>query len=317
MMPTLALWLMVTGVGAGTDRVALNDACVGCHPTEAAQWSGSEHATSFVDEPFQSALLRDPTAFCRGCHAPEQDARETAITPASAIGVACVSCHVEQRAAPRVRDGHLEMKEVVGCDGCHEFGFPDNGLRAHPLAMQSTLTEHAESPRANQSCASCHAPQGGEGRHDHGFAVTRDAEMLARAIEVEVERVAPSQVQVTLRVVGAGHAVPTGDLFRRLEVGATAIGGSSRPSRRWLGRRFATRIEPTGASLVHEIADERLPADGSPRHIVLDIPDAPGRDVVWWVSHQRVAFPRGPQAAGAELDGETPIAGGLLVGASI
>lgn len=309
----IGLWLAALGARAAADRVDLNAACVGCHPIQASQWQGSQHATAFTDAPFQAALLREPRAFCRGCHAPEQDAARTAITAASSIGVGCVSCHVDPTAAVEVADGHVAMRTAVDCDGCHEFGFPDDALRSHPLAMQRTVSEHRASPMSDQSCTSCHLPRDAAGLHDHRIAVTRDPEVLARALDVEAERIGPGSVRVRLAVVGAGHAVPTGDLFRRLEVGAVAIDPlhPQPPALRWLGRRFATRVEPTGISVIAEIADERLPPGGT-RELVLQVPGGAGREVVWWVSHQRVAFPRGRDPAAAVIDGETPIAGGLL-----
>jgi len=314
MLLAIHLWLVAVGAQAIVDRVAMNVACIGCHPIQAAQWEGSEHATAYTDAPFQAALLREPQAFCRACHAPEQDARLSAITPASSIGVGCVGCHLDPVATPGADGRHLSMRAAVDCDGCHEFGFPDDALRAHPLAMQRTVSEHRSSPFGDQGCASCHLPRDAAGLHDHRIAVTRDPDTLARALAIAAERVGPSRIRVRLAVVGAGHAVPTGDLFRRLEIGAMAIDphDPQRPARRWLGRRFATRVEPTGIEVIAEVADDRVHAD-APRELVLEVPGADGRDVVWWVSHQRVAFPRGDDPAAAVLDGETPIGGGVLV----
>jgi hypothetical protein len=61
-----------------------------------------------------------------------------------------------------------------------------------------------------------------------------------------------------------------------------------------------------------EIEDDRVPADGTARVVELALPDLGARPVVWWVEHQRVAFPRGGERF-AVLDGRTPMAGGLLV----
>ncbi len=315
MMLALVLWLAATKATAVEDRVTDNAACVACHPTQALQWAGSQHATAFTDEPFQSALAREPQAFCRACHAPEQDPRETSISPASALGIGCVTCHLDADAPAVSVAGHGALHQPLGCGECHEFGFPDNALRQHPLAMQRTVTEHRESPTAASGCDSCHMTRDFAGRHDHRFAVTRNPEMLERALRVEVERVAPDRLRIRLEVVGAGHAVPTGDLFRRLELGAIVldVAHPSSPARRWLGRRFDTRVETSGIALIHEIADERVPPTGV-REVFLALPEAEGHDIAWWVTHQRVAFPRGPNPASAVLEGETPMAGGVIEG---
>lgn len=310
----IGLWLSAMGARAAEDRVALNDVCALCHTTQAEQWSGSEHATAFTDAPFTAALAREPQAFCRGCHAPEQDPRLTEVTPASAIGVACVSCHVDDTAPVTVRDGHLALVDAVDCASCHEFGFPDDALREHPLAMQRTATEHRDSPAADQSCASCHMERATTGAHDHRFAVTRDAAVIGRSLDIAATRPTATRIRVVLDAAAVGHAVPTGDLFRRLEVGAEVIDGSGRPARRWLGRRFETRIDARGIALVQEVADDRVPAGGS-REVVVELADAAGHDVRWWVRHQRVAFPRGRDPAAAVLDGETTIAEGVLAAA--
>ena len=65
---------------------------------------------------------------------------------------------------------------------------------------------------------------------------------------------------------------------------------------------------------MQEVADDRVPAGGS-REVVVELADAAGHDVRWWVRHQRVAFPRGRDPAAAVLDGETTIAEGVLAAA--
>src|SRR5687768_3228363 len=55
----------------GDAAVALNAGCVGCHPDQAAEWRGSLHARAASDGAYRRALAREPSAFCRGCHAPE------------------------------------------------------------------------------------------------------------------------------------------------------------------------------------------------------------------------------------------------------
>ena len=319
---THALWLWAaTATSAATDaersrRLDDNRACMACHPDQSLQWLASPHAGAFVDGPFLSALAREPRAFCRGCHAPEQAPEVTSATAAAGIGVACVSCHVMPDVDPTAVTvagvaRHPDLTPV-DCDGCHEFAFPDGSVRVEPLLMQRTIVEHAGSTMPAAACSSCHARTDADGRHDHRMAVAGDAAMLQRALDVRVERTEQG-LRIELRVLAAAHAVPTGDLFRRIEVGAVALDvvEPRAPALRWLSRRFDTRAQTNAIAVITEVADDRVAADGRARVIELRVPAASRRAVAWWVEHQRVAFPRGYEPA-AQLDGRIPMAGGVL-----
>ncbi len=307
--------LAALGARAPADdaRLELDARCMGCHPDATVQWLASPHATSFVDGPFLTAHHREPQAFCRGCHAPEQDPAITFATAAAGRGVTCVTCHVDhgdEDAALAVGE-HPRVRSTIDCDACHEFDFPDAAVRERPLQMQRTVSEHAASPFAATPCAGCHMPTQGE-RRDHRMRAASDPALLATALDVQASRT-PEGVRVELRVVGAGHAVPTGDLFRRLEVGAIVYDprAPEPPALRWLSRRFERRVQANAIAALLETGDDRVPADGSPRIVELRLPSAGDRPIVWWVEHQRVAFPRGGERFAA-LDGRTPMAGGLL-----
>lgn len=296
-------------------RLELNRGCMGCHVDEAAQWLASPHAGAFVDGPFQAAHAREPRAFCRACHAPEQAPSLRTATAAAGVGVACVSCHLDRdrdAAALLQQPGHPALGRAADCGGCHEFDFPDAAIRHEPLLMQRTMQEHAVSPFAGASCESCHMREHAPGRHDHTIAAARDSALLERALDVVVERT-DRGLRLELRVLAAGHAVPTGDLFRRLEVGATVLDVTTprAPALRWLSRRFDDRPQANAVTVLMEIGDDRVPADGSVRVVELVVPDGGTRPIAWWVEHQRVAFPRGNERH-APLDGRMPMAGGIV-----
>jgi len=231
-------------------RAADNSACEGCHTAIAAEWRQSLHHTSFIDADFQRALLRDPDPFCRGCHAPETDAR---------LGVACVTCHVTSddvlatpgsRAAPRAPHALTRTPEFgtdAACATCHEFDFPDARLRAAPLAMQRTVTEHRG---RNDTCATCHMTKK-DGHTDHRFAASRDEAFVKSAVTIRARRVAPDRIEVALTPALVGHAFPTGDLFRRVRVSA---GRASR----FLARHYASRQEIPGVLVRSEVGDDRV-----------------------------------------------------------
>ncbi len=310
-------------LGAAAAPQGMSDAaCVACHPSVAAEWSGSQHRSAFTESTFQSAHALEPRAFCRACHAPEQDPTVSAISPAAELGVSCRSCHVvEDELVSGLRRSSGQAPHSVrrdpefgrlGCARCHQFNFPDSDLRGTPLAMQSTLDEHAASRNPRRPCVDCHMPRGADGRASHGFAVSRDPEALRRSVRVSARRLDARRVEVTLVAGEVGHAVPTGDLLRRLEVGASPLRRPAYATRRYLARHFGQLRQPSGIALLDELRDDRVPADGRPRTITLEVDADPGEALRWWVRYQRVAHNRSLNPQRALLDGEIELASGRL-----
>lgn len=297
--------------GGRPDAPARNRRCEACHPEIAAEWRASLHHRAATEPSYLRALRREPSAFCRGCHAPEGDP-DAPSRAARELGVGCVTCHApegEVLAAPstlsRETSPHplLRAPEFAGtaaCGGCHEFAFP-----AASALMQATLREHAASAFAAVSCAGCHMPTAGGARphRSHRFAASRDPEALRRALRAAAERRPGGQVRLTLEPGIVGHAFPTGDLFRRLVVRAEVVGGRG-ADQRVLARHF-------GRDTRTELADDRVGV-GGPRVVALGLgAAAEGRPIRWSIRYERVAFPRDARAA-AELDGVTEVSAGVL-----
>lgn len=312
--------------GPSVDAELLEDAaCMRCHPHETAQWRGSPHQSSYAESTFQAAIAREPRAYCRACHAPLSDRGVTVDAEAAALGVACTSCHVRDGSvlasttgtgtavAPHPITRSAALDGVDGCAGCHEFPFPDTALRDRPLAMQRTVSEHAASPFAAVSCGGCHMPRGEDGRRSHAFVASRDPQLVRAAVDVEAVRLGPTRVSITLRAADVGHAFPTGDLLRRVEVGAVAVRSDAEgpAARRFLARHFGDRVQSSGARVRIEIADDRVPAGGA-RVVELEVPESDGHRVRWWVEYQRVAHQRSHDEATAAVDGGITVAGGIL-----
>lgn len=192
------------------------------------------------------------------------------------------------------------------CVGCHEFAFPSAREPTRANLMQSTIAEHAESPVSDRSCADCHMPLGG-GRRGHGFAASRVPDEVRKAVHIAAERTGPTTVRVTLLPRDLGHAFPTGDLFRRIEISAEVAGPDEivlASANRYLARHFA----PGGR---HLLRDDRVTGAGT----VVDLdagPPAAGRMIVWRVAYQRVAHPSGIDESEAVLEDEIVLAGGRL-----
>lgn len=294
--------------------VKTNESCVVCHDEQAAEWRGSMHQRSDVDPAYRRAFAIEPLPFCRGCHAPEADPQLEPPASVHELGVGCVTCHVTEEgtvlAAPVTNlrvgvggqgatgDAHPVKRSQAfattgGCVHCHEFSFP--GILAgsrdpDALFMQTTRREHARSSKATTPCADCHMPMV-EGKRSHSFAQVRDADWLRKSIRVQAEKSDHDSVVMTLRQTQPAHGFPTGDLFRRLEVGAELRDRKGRTVRRdvqHLARHFVERVGAAGRELSHDnrIFDEPL---------VLDLDVAPvtkpaeSLRVVYWVKLQRVA----------------------------
>jgi len=308
--------------------VALNTTCITCHADEAKQWRGSHHQQSNVNPAYRKAFAIEPTAFCRGCHAPEADPRVDPPEAVSELGVGCVTCHVTEEGVvlaatstsePAVRAPHplrrsAAFSQTGGCAGCHEFRFPVAFGNEDGQFMQTTVREHLRSPAARQACADCHMPRV-EGRRSHAFAEVRDPAWLRQNLRVTAERADDDTLRVTLVQPAPGHEFPTGDLFRRLEVGCELKderGTVLRREVRHLARHF--QILP-GQPGRHLVRDDRVGSD--PRVIEFDLASASplprGAKVSWWVRHQRVAtVGHGTDPAEAKIESEVLLHSGEL-----
>jgi hypothetical protein len=269
--PARAPDVAVSSVGPTAGSVDV--ACSGCHFAIVEEWRTSLHRASHDDPSYLGALTGEPVAFCNGCHAPEHD---------PSAGVSCATCHAEAHRPM----AHRAQGSNRSCAGCHEFMLPTG-----TAFMQRTASEHRASAYANASCESCHMPSVGAGvaRHrSHAFLASRDPATLRRALAIEAVPLAPGTIEVTLRLAEVGHAVPTGDMFRRLVVRAEALDPRGRvvgSAERRLARRFA--LERAGYV---EVADER---PGGARGAVVRVPldlgeSAAGARIRYRVDHERV-----------------------------
>ncbi len=239
--------------------------CARCHEDAAAEHAASMHAGAFDDPLFQREWgagrgdgERSPR--CVACHAPlARDASD----PRAHEGVGCASCHVRDGEIESVRasgraphETRVVAEEVLAterCAPCHEFDFPSR--HAHPEAMQRTVSEW-RSGGAISSCAGCHMPERARGvriGRSHDVLGGRDPALTAEALDVHVSaHVEGRATLVEARLVTrAGHAVPTGDLYRRVVFAVTGVGVTRAEAE--LSRLFA--LDEDGER--REIADQR------------------------------------------------------------
>jgi hypothetical protein len=307
------------------DIVAQNQACERCHASIADEWRASLHHDAHRDPIYQRALAIEPLAFCRGCHAPEADPQSDPPAELGALGVGCVSCHLVGNSVlagettsprgsaphPLTRDRRFGGPEA--CAGCHEFAFPDAALRGRVELMQSTVSEHRRGRAASTPCASCHMPER-DGHKSHRFLGSRDAASLQSAARVRAERADATTVRLTIEATGVGHALPTGDLFRRLEVSAEAEGLDHQvvaSARRYLTRHFRDERLPKGG-LVRSVALDDRPLD---EPVVVELTLAPlasAFPIHWRLAYQRVEHPRSDREDDSVIEGEVELAHGAL-----
>ncbi|MCA9599135.1 MAG: hypothetical protein KC776_37750 [Myxococcales bacterium] len=281
-----------------------NKACETCHPDIAKEWRSSRHRAARNNAEYRAALAREPGSargFCNACHAPEG---------AADLGVGCVTCHVPlgpvlaapgTGRAPHALLRTAQMQDGDACASCHEFSFPaPNG----GSQMQRTMTEHRVAAGAKLGCNGCHMPLVGSGkaRHrSHVFAGGHDPALVRSALSVKATRPSAGRVEIRLTPKNVTHAVPTGDLFRRIAVKVTLPDGRVRA--RYFSRRFRDALP-----LRQEVSDDR-PYRGTTL-VALEVPEtAPA--VRYSVVYERVAHPRGAEEDAA-IDGAITIAAGRL-----
>ena len=189
--------------------------------------------------------------------------------------------------------------------------------------MQATIQEHEQSSASNVPCADCHMPSVGSGptqHRGHAFPGGHDSEFVRGGLRVRAERRDANRVLLVLQTERVGHAFPTGDLFRRLEVSAEAIGNDYQVvarARRYLSRHWSEK-QPLARVPRRVTSDDRatnvplemeleLRAEGSANAAaVAALP------VAWRVAYQRVEHPRSEAERDSVLDGEIEIASGSL-----
>ncbi len=259
--------------------------CAGCHEPQASAWRKSRHRVAYTNPIFQAGFQREPQARCIRCHAPLKEqvrevaasrgAMRTATSSLAAEGINCAVCHVRGDAVlASSAEGTSPHRTVVSqalksgalCASCHQFRFQERVEGRSVLTdvvVQNTFGEWREyrAEGGTQTCISCHMPGGA-----HRFLGSHDPELLARTLRVKLKRTQAGEVQLELSAQGAGHRVPTGDLFRHLTLEVRAPDGSFETIR-WMGRKFETVEEPKTKKMVRRLASDTSLRPGERRLI--------------------------------------------------
>lgn len=283
-------------VGIGLPK---DERCGDCHAEIAKEWQRSLHRAAWENDYFQHAYAVEPLAFCRGCHAPLADPAAEPGAEARHAGVGCTTCHVVPggvvgpRAMAAQKDGHevigdARMSTPAACGRCHDFAFP--GSRRPDIdRMQKTMHEHAQSAHSSKPCQDCHMPlvpsHQGPPHRQHDFRVIGNRDFMARAIVVKEAKIENDTLQLDLALGTIGHAFPTGDLYRRVEIRTTAVDKQGKPfgqtSSHLLQRSFGPPLEGPNKSVPIEREDGRL---NGPKLVVLPLPKGTSEaryEIVW------------------------------------
>jgi hypothetical protein len=262
--------------GAASRAEAKAPPCAACHAEIDAEWRASYHRVAFTDATFQKSLALEEQGdrgFCVACHAPER---------ARADGIGCASCHA--------RPHEHAPSAGATCARCHEFTF-DHGRGE---LVQKTVSEHADSSFAAVACVECHAPPRA-GHTDHRFASGHSPAFLSRAVHVEGTRSGPNALTLAIRV-DAGHAFPTGDMFRRARLLVFAENADGRivaDAERIFGRTWGGVQGREHAGARTQTADTRIRESWSEVFSFDDAP-APIARVRWTLLFERAVSVRGP-----------------------
>ena len=221
------LWFIVAVFGPGAEPAPARSfttsaQCKECHPTQYAEWEGSQHSISWTNPLVRGLSNEFANQDCIACHAPrpvfvtEIGERVLPRTARRTEGVDCIACHqlpddggmaatvTDRRAACRPVE-RIELTRPDFCAGCHN--------------QHKTVDQWRESdwPEKGEDCLSCHMPprdpsDPSQGR-DHTFLGGNDLAMLQRAVVMRGERRGDAWV-IEVENVGAGHAFPTDERSR-------------------------------------------------------------------------------------------------------
>lgn len=253
--------------------------CQACHAGVFAEWSGSQHAQSWVN-PAVRALSNDfANTDCIDCHAPRpvlETGLANRVLPRESRrqeGVDCIACH-------QLPSGHMagtitrsdvacrpeatvDLARVEFCAPCHD---------QHKTITQWRETEYAAS---GIGCVDCHMPfrngDPNQGR-DHTMHGGHSIELVRTAVTLEAARTAAG-VEARITNVGAGHHFPTDERSRAGDVFWRPLGADGKGVGAW---RFAYRFRSPYRHEV-ELTDTLLPSKATK---VVEIADDDARGAV-------------------------------------
>ncbi len=269
--------------------------CGECHLEEYTDWAASRHRASWSNDLIVAGYAVEPLSICVNCHAPlPEQATEIAVNhlwyrsldphsrvPSGSVvrqpephadqGITCAVCHwrdgsvlaeLETGVAPHQVEATASLGNGELCVECHEFGVPvtvDGKTHMRDELMQSTASEWRawQAAGGTDSCEDCHMPGG-----RHLFRGVHDRQWLRESVSVDVTRDGDDAV-FTVRSVGVGHQLPSGDLYRNMTLeGAANCESAPYAVLDHMGHRFETRLNDDGHAYKTRSQDTTLRPGG-------------------------------------------------------
>lgn len=297
------------------------DVCGACHVEIAAEWRGSRMAQAGTNAAFVADHAKEGGLFaCLYCHTPLVEQRAEQVTGLVSLtpivgkatpnprydqaladeGVTCVACHLREGALVgphadvtpphpfRVDPG---WSSPALCETCHQIPEPPLSRLDRDIADTHREWERWQAQTGDtRTCVDCHMPRverplmvgypSRPGRR-HDFAGAWDDALVRSAVQVQLRRVG-----TTLEVVlqnQAGHAVPSGEPARAVEVSVRGADGSRQLV--WLERKVEEFREQSDNTLT--------PAEA--RTLRFEVPEGPAQVQVHF--HRLKNLPHAEQAA--------------------
>jgi len=245
-----------TTIPIGLDSLSAKE-CGECHVRIYEEWQTSMHAKAYTNPYFQAYLKKDDYHYsCYYCHTQLEDQIEFKIVgfidddPNRPIldlnenfdrglrdeGVTCATCHVANGMiygpygdadAPHPVEFAPKFRTTAVCEKCHEV--PQSKFMFYKSNPCGTVDEYNNGPYKAKgiTCQKCHMPsqlktltrsskifrQVGE----HTFKGGHSKEMIKKALLIDVKKLG-EKFELTVMNNGAGHAFPTGDPDRYVNI---------------------------------------------------------------------------------------------------
>lgn len=233
--------------GAGPIKLEANNwslvgaqSCKNCHTSQYREWQQSKHAQSWDNLLFQKNFKHEGNHRCLNCHVPfelQVRALEGGRIEPAKEGVTCYTCHASAHGEREIT--RHKSNDPKFCALCHQFNFAmDRGreVKSSSTPSQDTFREWENYRKGGgkKTCIDCHMP-----KKSHEFLGAYSVEFLQKGLSLRVRKKSRG-CEIAIKNVGAGHRIPTGDLFRelRFEISEESNFSNSevlrRFSRRWM-----------------------------------------------------------------------------------
>ncbi|MDF3821323.1 multiheme c-type cytochrome [Leptospira sp. 96542] len=285
--------------------------CKGCHKQIYTNWFSSRHRQSHSNRLYQFSFSKEPMDWCENCHAPLRDSMNgQKIHPEE--GISCITCHLRNQEIivtnlPELKETLVHTYKVIQdfnssklCESCHDFNFPTwesiksskQTIEYSRVSMQGTASEWLTSGMNHESdCIDCHLLPGT--KNSHKFPGGHSLKELKDSFTITGRYLSGNTLQINIQSSRIGHAFPTGDLFRALNLKVYGSNGNllkqfTMSKKYRLTTEFERRTNDSPKILVEDtrIPPPELGKDTANKEFILNIDNFPETlDVELWIDY--------------------------------